>query len=219
MWLLLASPFVTIIMSFLLMSGLIPKETNKDNSIFTLIASNLFAFFVLLGFSLCSGLFILSPVTDKENKLRHLMNFVGMKPLAYYVGSFLADFILFSIPTAGFIALLFPLNIKYFIINGSWATLLIVMISFGFSLISLTYLFSFVFSSANNAFKQIGIIYLVGGTMLPSFVGGILSGVDTTFTTFKIFRTIFFIDPFWNFSDAMNQTMVKNFLNEQLGDG
>ena len=155
MWVLLISPFITIIMSFLLMKGLIPTDnTNPDlTRIMTLVSSNLFAFFVLLGFSLCSGLFILSPVTDKQNKLRHLMNFVGMKPGAYYVGSFFADFLLFTIPTLGFIILLFPLDIKYFIMNGAWASLLLIMITFGVSLITLTYLFSFVFSSANNAFK------------------------------------------------------------------
>lgn len=204
MWLLLASPFITILMSFLIMMGFIPKEVTKDNSFVPLLITNFFGFFVLLGFSLCSGLFILSPVTDKENKLRHLMNFVGMKPLAYYVGSFFADFILFAIPTCGFIALMFPMDVKYFIMNGSWLTFLIMMFTFGLSMITLTYLFSFLFTSANNAFKQIGIIYLVGGTMVPSFIGGILTGVDTSFTLYKIFRGIFYLDPFWNFSDSMN---------------
>jgi hypothetical protein len=72
-----------------------------------------------------------------------------MKPLAYYTGSFLADFLLFTVPTIGFIILLFPLQIKYFIMNGSWAVLLAVMVSFGLSLINVTYLFSFMFKSAN----------------------------------------------------------------------
>lgn len=37
------------------------------------------------------------------------MNFVGMQSLSYYFGSFLADIILFVVPTIGFIILMFPL--------------------------------------------------------------------------------------------------------------
>jgi hypothetical protein len=130
--------------------------------------------FVLLGFSLCSGLFILAPVADKENKLRHLLNFIGMKPLAYYVGSYLTDLIFFMVPTIGFIILLFPLNVRYFIINGSWAILLAAMTTFGLSMISLTYLMSFIIKNANNAFKYIGAIFILIGLFIPGFVGGIL---------------------------------------------
>ena len=130
--------------------------------------------FVLLGFSLCSGLFILAPVADKENKLRHLLNFIGMKSLAYYVGSYLTDLIFFMVPTIGFIILLFPLNVRYFIINGSWAILLAAMTTFGLSMISLTYLMSFIFKNANNAFKYIGAIFILIGLFIPGFVGGIL---------------------------------------------
>ncbi len=133
--------------------------------------------FVLLGFSLCSGLFILSLVTDKENKLRHLMNFIGMKPLAYYAGSYIADIIFFMVPTIGFIIILFPLDVRYFIINGAWAELLAVMTTFGLSMISLTYLISFMFKNANNAFKYSGIIFLLIGLFLPAIVGGIIGGL------------------------------------------
>jgi hypothetical protein len=134
MQLLLVSPFITIIFSFLLVSGFTDKNDNPEAS--ALVSANLFTVFVLLSFSLCSGLFIISPVADKEIKMRQMLNFLGMKSLAYFTGSFLADYVLFVIPTAGFIALLLG-----------------VMLTFGFSLISITYLFSFLFTNSNNAFK------------------------------------------------------------------
>lgn len=146
------------------------------------------------------------------------MNVVGMKPLAYYTGSFLADFLLFTLPTIGFIILLFPLNIQYFIMNGSWAVLLAVMVTFGFSLINVTYLFSFMFKSANQAFKQIGLIYLFGGSIIPSFVGGLLAGLTQSTETYKVFRYIFLFDPFWNFADGMNYNMIRNFVREITPD-
>ena len=30
--------------------------------------------------------------------------------------------------------------------------------------------------------------------------------------TYKIFRYIFLIDPFWNFADSMNYNMIRNFI-------
>ena len=122
-------------------------------------------------------MYILTPVSEKENKLRHLMNFIGMKPLAYYVGNYLADFLLFTIPTIGFIIILFPLGVTYFIINLAWLKQMVNMLAFGLSLISMTYLFSFLFATANNAFKQIGVVYIIGGTFLPGIIGGVFAAI------------------------------------------
>lgn len=66
MWILLASPFITIILSFLMLSGVIPgKDDDIDpdvKNVLTLFITIMFSFFVLLGFSLCSGLYIIQPV-------------------------------------------------------------------------------------------------------------------------------------------------------------
>ena len=187
---------------------------DDQKRVIALITSNLFVTFVLLGFSICSGLFILAPVADKENKLRHLLNFIGMKPIAYYVGSYLTDIVFFMVPTIGFIIILFPLNVRYFIINGTWALLLAVMTTFGLSMISLTYLLSFMFVNANNAFKYSGIIFLLIGLFLPGIVGGVLGAFTQYGTAFKIFRYVMTLDPFWNFSDSMNYMMLINFSND-----
>lgn len=217
MWILLASPFITIILSFLMLAGIIPgKDDDFDPDVkkaLTLFITYMFAFFILLGFSLCSGLYIIQPVQDRELKLRNLLHFAGMKSTAYFLGSFLADILLFSIPTIGFIILLFPLGVRYFIINNAWAILLAVMISFGFALVNLTYLFSFIFTSHNNAFKQVGVIYLIGGSIIPGFIGGIFMGAVGV-DTYKFYRYAFLIDPFWNFSDAINYNMISNYIKD-----
>lgn len=138
------------------------------------------------------------------------MNFIGMKPLAYYVGNYLADFLLFTIPTFGFIILLFPLGITYFIINLAWLKQLVNMLAFGVSLISMTYLFSFLFTSANNAFKQIGIIYMLIGTFLPNIITAIAAGLDI----FTVIRCIFLLNPFLNFANAMNYITLMNIAED-----
>lgn len=143
-----------------------------------------------------------------------MLTFIGMKPLSYYTGSFLADFVLFIIPSIGFIALLFPLGIKLFIMDGTWALLFVVMVTFGLSLISVTYLFSFLYSSPNTAFRQIGIIYYLGGTILPLVVSTLIAGATQSYDTYKALRYFFFIDPFWNFKDALEYNFITNSLKE-----
>jgi len=79
------------------------------------------------------------------------MNYIGLKPLAYYVGNFIFDYILFLIPTLGFLILLFPMKIEAF--NDAIVTIMGILLCFGVPLVSLTYLCSFMFSKAATAFR------------------------------------------------------------------
>lgn len=112
MWLLLASPFITAIFSFLIVTGAIPDD--GDHRTWIIISGFIFSLWMLIGFCTCSGIFILPTCSDREFKLRYLMNFIGIKSFSYYIGNFLADFILFFIPTILFIILLFPMKIDTF---------------------------------------------------------------------------------------------------------
>jgi len=112
MWLLLVSPFVTAIFSFLILNGFMPKSDSKsDEEVWLIVTGFLFSLWMLIGFCVCSGVFVLATSSDREFKLRYLMDFVGIKSLAYYLGNFLCDFILFIMPTIAFIILLFPMKI------------------------------------------------------------------------------------------------------------
>jgi hypothetical protein len=61
---------------------------------------------MLIGLALCSGVFVLCPVNDREFKLRYLLNFIGMKSMPYYLGNLIADMTLYMVPAIGFIIIL-----------------------------------------------------------------------------------------------------------------
>lgn len=128
----------------------------------------MFALWILIGFSTCSGIFIWAPICDREHKLRYLMNFIGMNSLAYYTGNLIADMILFLLPTIGFIIMLFPMQITVF--TSWWHIMFGIMVCFGFSLINLTYLVNFIFSKSTVAFRQVGGFYLLLGFLAPNMV-------------------------------------------------
>ena len=167
------------------------------------IQSVMFALWMIIGFSICSGVFIIVPTADREMRLRYLLNFVGMKTFSYYLGSFLADFILFMGPTLFFIIALFPMKIESF--SQNWDKILAIMTSFGVALINLTYLMGFLFSKAETAFRQIGIFYIIVGFFLPSvfvFILLAVMGGDPT-TDNKWIRYLMWINPFYPFFESL----------------
>jgi len=52
----------------------------------------------IFGILISSGIFIFTPVEDREQKLRYLLNFAGMRSSAYFIGLLLADVVIFCIP-------------------------------------------------------------------------------------------------------------------------
>jgi hypothetical protein len=196
MWVLLLSPFVTATLTFAVITHGIVSDEMTQNVAWIYFQGFLFATWMIVGFSICSGIFILVPAVERESRLRYLMNFAGMQTFAYYLGNFLSDLVLFLIPTCAFIGLLFPLKIFVFI--AYWDTVLCIMMSFGVSIIGLTYLIGFAFDRSDTAFRQVGTFYIVLGFIVSGIVqliAGAIKGND--------FRKWFMINPFLPFFESM----------------
>jgi len=90
----------------------------------------MFIVLMLFAFSVCSGLYIITFSSDRENKLRYLYNFVGLKPLAYLLGNLIFDIIPYTISTGVFMAMLFIMDLRY--LSNGWQGVMGIMMSFGF---------------------------------------------------------------------------------------
>jgi hypothetical protein len=108
-WFMLASPFITAIFSFLILQALLPGDDDENKTIWLIVSGFVFALWMLIGFCVCSGVFIIHISTEKELNLRYLTNFMGLGPMAYYCGNFMADLVLFMMPTLVFILITFPM--------------------------------------------------------------------------------------------------------------
>jgi hypothetical protein len=108
----------------------------------------------------------------------------------------MADLLLFSVPTIGFIILLFPMKITTY--SDSWGLILLIMISFGLALITMTYMISFLFKSSNSAFRAIGGLYVLIGFVLPFSIMGVLFLVSND-TVVIIATVIMYVNPFYPF--------------------
>jgi len=62
-----------------------------------------FPLLISIGFVTSSGVYLITSVKDRQDKLRYLLNFGGMRSTSYYTGLVLADFTLYMIPTIAFV--------------------------------------------------------------------------------------------------------------------
>ena len=60
--------------------------------------STAFPILTTLGIVLACGSFLITSLADREQKLRYLLNFAGMRSASYYLGLLAADLIIYTVP-------------------------------------------------------------------------------------------------------------------------
>jgi hypothetical protein len=89
---------VDIIFKAFFLNLTIVDQTTKDQ-MKNFFIQQIFPWLISGAFLLCSGLYCVTTVQDREEKLRYLLNFAGMRPSAYYLGLLLGDFWIFIVPS------------------------------------------------------------------------------------------------------------------------
>jgi ABC-type multidrug transport system permease subunit len=78
------------------------------------VTSDFFPFFLLYGFCLSSGIYMIVSLFDKEKKMRQYMFLAGVGPLPYYFGLFFADYSLFLITELIFTGFVWLMQLQAF---------------------------------------------------------------------------------------------------------
>ena len=158
----------------------------------------------MVGIVVSSGAFVVTVAKDREDKLRYLLNFAGQRPVAYYLGLFLGDFLLYVIPIFFLVIISYILDIKEFYNNSQ--RILVSLIIFGFPLISMAHIVSFLFSKAGSAFKY-------------AFMAiGIMSGVPFALLSISpnAMYIIQLIDPLVSLSVSMKSIMRDDIDDQRV---
>jgi hypothetical protein len=116
---------------------------------------------------LTPGIYLITSVTDRELRLRYLLNFIGMRSTSYFTGIVIADLTIFFIPTLLVTSIIFILNLD--MLKGSVAlfSFLGTMILFGLSFINILNLIGFTMKSSEKAYKQSSIWMMVLAFGIP----------------------------------------------------
>jgi hypothetical protein len=128
-----------------------PGDDSLFDDIKKQILETVFPVLLVVSVLTSSGLYVVTPVKDRQDKLRYLLNFAGISSPAYYIGLYFADFILYLFPCILILILSFILQIDTFT-NNAWEIILSLFM-FGLSYIPLCYVSGFLFSNSDNAFK------------------------------------------------------------------
>ena len=150
MWVLLFFSVIIMIISIAAFQSLYPRDTStNDKVVHELVFSNLYSVWVVIALALCTGLFIETPVHEREHKLRYAFKVTGLRVVPYWLGSFIADYVLYLLPGLWFVALVFLFNIASLTSNS--AETILIYIVFGGPLITFMYLANYCFSKSQTA--------------------------------------------------------------------
>ena len=135
-------------------------------------------FFIAIALSLMPANFITVYVRERINNTKHLMRISGINIFSYWIINYIFELVKYYFSTGICIFLLWAFDYyeKY---------LYILYITFGPSMISLTYSLSFFFDNESNAQNAIILINFLFG-YLGSIIVGVLRGMDATKKVGKI---------------------------------
>ena len=89
------NPFLTTIINVVVMTILFSSFPDMGVNITQSILQVYFPILIQVGYITSIGMYLLATTQDRYDKTRYLLNFAGMRSTAYYLGIFLADFLIF----------------------------------------------------------------------------------------------------------------------------
>ncbi len=112
----------------------------------------LICLFIILAFCFNSSVFIMLPVLEREHHLKYALTVMGCRVLPYWVGTFVFDYLLFSIFIVIFIILSYSLELNF--VTDYMFEIVLLFIVFGLAYISFSYLCGILlYSRTSSAMK------------------------------------------------------------------
>ncbi|CDW82000.1 abc transporter family protein [Stylonychia lemnae] len=175
----------------------------------------MYAVWIVLSLSLCSGMFVEIPVKERFLKLRYYLKVIGVNQYVYWFANLLFDMFIISFWVGIMIAVIYPLKLNAFIIEIEKT--LILLISFGFAHIGLSYFVSFWFTSADSAIKVFSFIYMTGGFFFPFLIKNMifLSFGCEAFHLAEVICAFVPLQPLYIGMKDIIWSAHKDFLDEQ----
>eukprot|EP01083_Nonionella_stella_P305332 1064750_1 len=161
-------------------------------------------------------------VTERESRVKHQQIIAGLSISSYWIANLLFDLLIFMIPCllGAIVILLF--DIKLFTSSISSLSVLLVFLLFGLSVITLTYLLSFLFNNAQSAqtilgrmYEISGLIFLIIGIMVAQFIPhGTYFWTDLLLFVFRLFPNYAFGEGLFNLTYSQQKaTLIESFVD------
>jgi len=110
---------------------------------------------------------------EKEKYLNQVLIRSGLTISAYWIGTFLVDYIIYSLMITIYFITAYSLQLPIFIEYVVY--ILIIFLTFGFSYITLIYTCSFYFEKSENALRLFMVLTTLLGLPVPISILGIIN--------------------------------------------
>ena len=167
-WYVLMIPMLYVIIQLFIAYAIIVtvvKEGGKVNNVIAIFFTFYFTIFLVLGNSFTSGLFSTVPMFEKANGLRQMMHMSGVSSIEYYLGLFLGDMTLFTMP-AGIISLAL-LAVPQIMVSSQVGYFFLSYIFYGMALINMVYTFAHMFNNPDTTLQYMGLIFFLVLLLIP----------------------------------------------------
>jgi len=167
-----------------------------------------------MAFALNSSVYCGFPVREREIKLKYALKVMGCRTVPYWLGTYIFDMIIITMLMLMLTGLVYSFDIDT--IQSNLQYFIPTVIAFGVSILSSAYMYGFMFSKAQNAYKAYGIFCLFGLYYIPF---GLSFGLykqypDATWIS-GIFRVLgYFLGPFVLFQEEFFTYLEKEDLDQ-----
>ena len=89
---------IQLFIAYAIIVTVVKDGGDKVNRVIAVFFTFYFTIFLVLGNSFTSGLYSTVPMFEKKNGLRQMMHMSGVSSIEYYLGLFMGDMTLFTLP-------------------------------------------------------------------------------------------------------------------------
>jgi len=175
--------------------------------------------FLALGFAFIPASYGAFVVMERENNSKHLQVISGVNFVSYWLATWLWDILNYLVPATLSILLILLFGIESLVSAENIVWTIIVVLLYGVSCTSFTYMLSFLFSSHTSAQNLLLVIYLFTGGILE-IVSIVLAIIPSTKDLMKnVLVYLFRLLPNFCLADALSNLIIRKnpLLTTQLG--
>uniref|UniRef100_A0A4X2LF32 ABC transporter domain-containing protein n=1 Tax=Vombatus ursinus TaxID=29139 RepID=A0A4X2LF32_VOMUR len=142
------------------------------------------AFSLFFGMAALASSFCLLTVTERIIKAKHLQFVSGVRIINFWLSAFFWDLFNFIIPCLLLLVVFKYCGVKAFVDDHHAADILLIFVLYGWSIIPLMYLMSFLFSGSATAYAKLVVFNFFSGTIMVIMANSSIKTLDNLFLIF-----------------------------------
>ncbi|RUS86087.1 hypothetical protein EGW08_006180 [Elysia chlorotica] len=192
------------------------KKASEKNTVISHIAGHVVGLLISFGMTFLTTMFVFFPIKERQVGAKHMQVVSGVGPITYWLSAFIWDFINYIFPSMLLPLIFASYSKSAYMDDDRYMLIILVLVIYGVSALSFTYVLQFAFDSAPTGLVMVVITGIISGpvTTTAVFILRIpdLNTEGYADTLDWIFMTIF---PNYNLA-ACFSNIYTNYINMMI---